>query len=65
MNIPICSKCNKPTKRQCGPSETTLLYFPFIYDENGTNINPSKNTITIPWICLECGNEWVETIKEG
>ena len=61
MNIPICPKCNKPTKRTSGISTTTLAYYQPTYDENGVNINPDMNTTTTEWRCLDCGCVWSVT----
>jgi hypothetical protein len=56
--IPQCPHCNKPTKRTAGMSMTTAAYFPPVYDENGVNTNPDRNTITSFWHCLECDKDY-------
>lgn len=52
--IPQCPYCEKPTKRTGGAGSVTCMYFPPIYDENGHNTNPDRNTTTSYWECLEC-----------
>ena len=58
MNIPICPKCNKPTKRMSGSVETTFNYYPPVYDEKNVNINPNQNVTTTEWECLNYGHTW-------
>lgn len=52
--IPQCPYCKKPTKRTGGASSITCAYYQPIYDENGNNTNPDRNTTTSSWECLEC-----------
>jgi len=52
--IPQCPHCEKPTKRQEGVSSMTCAYYPVIYDENGVNTNPDRNTTTTTYSCLGC-----------
>jgi len=61
MNIPICPKCLKPTRRQQGGMTCTAMYIPTVYDKQG-NIEPSSfhNTVTTEWQCLECGHFWAD-----
>jgi hypothetical protein len=40
-----------------GGSTTLVTYIP-IYDKNGVNINPDKNTTTFGVECLSCGKMW-------
>jgi len=53
-----------------GGGSSTLAYYIPIYDKNGNNINPDKNTTTFNVNCLTCGKMWVgksrldETIYE-
>ena len=59
--IPICPHCNQPTKRTSGTIMMTALYFPPVYDENGVNINPDRNTQTSSWHCEACDNAyWIK-----
>jgi len=64
--IPICLKCNKPTKRQQGATTSTLINcvnYPNIYDEENKLIIPKNNNTTkIIWTCLECNNCWTEEV---
>ena len=54
-SIPQCPKCNKPTKRSpVGGSTTTCMYFTPVYNEEGINTNPDRNTTTSSYQCLEC-----------
>jgi len=52
--IPQCPYCNKPTKRTAGMITCTALFFQPMYDKNGVNINPDRNTRTQGWRCCEC-----------
>lgn len=56
--IPICPNCKKPTKRTGGFGRTTCAYFKPIYDKNGNNINPDRNTDTMEWTCEDCGKKY-------
>ncbi len=42
----------------CG-GRTTLAYYQPIYDKNGVNINPDRNTTTFEVSCGSCGRMWV------
>lgn len=52
--IPQCPYCKKPTKRTGGGGSVTCMYFEPVYDKNGVNINPDRNTRKSWWECLEC-----------
>lgn len=39
-------------------SETTTLYCPPVYDENGVQVNRNKNRTTTYYRCAKCGNEF-------
>jgi hypothetical protein len=41
-----------------GGSSTLVAYIP-IYDRNGNNTNPDRNTTTFKVNCLTCGKMWV------
>ena len=41
-----------------GGGHTTLAYYPPIYDKNGVNTNPDRNTTTSTLKCLTCGKMW-------
>ena len=56
--IPVCPHCRKPTQRGGGMSTATCAYYPPIYDHNGVNTNPDRNTITSSYDCYECGNNY-------
>jgi len=57
--IPQCPHCKKPTKRTSHGSSSTLMYYMPVYDENGVNTNPDRNTITTAYECLECNKTYV------
>lgn len=59
--VPRCPHCKKPTRRTGGSGETTLAYYAPIYDENGKNTNPNRNTSTNNWQCLDCGKAYITT----
>ena len=65
--IPVCPYCKKPTRRQKLGSTKTSRYFPPIYDEEGNNTNPDRNTITVEYYCLECNKPYTVSgnIPEG
>lgn len=52
--IPQCPYCEKPTRRTQGMSTRTCAYYTPIYDEQGKNTNPDRNTTMTEWKCLEC-----------
>ena len=54
IDLPICPYCKVPTRRMAGPGMTTLVYYPPIYDANGINTNPDRNTVKDAWTCLDC-----------
>lgn len=56
--IPVCPHCKKPTERVGNVGMKTCMYFPPVYDKNGVNTNPDRNTITSTWHCNECGKDY-------
>lgn len=56
--IPRCPHCKKPTTRQDLGVSSTRMYFSPIYDENGVNVNPDRNTITHAYKCNKCGQTY-------
>lgn len=59
-DIPQCPYCKKPTKRSGGDGwTTTCVYYPPMYDENGVNTNPDRNTSSTSYSCEECGKSYV------
>ena len=59
MNTP-CETPDKCRIQQVGPSMTTMVYYPPVYDGNGNNLNPDRNTTTTPMRCATCGKEFVD-----
>ena len=57
-SVPQCPKCEKPTKRSGGVGMVTLAYYAPIYDENGVNTNPDRNTRTSQYHCYECDGDY-------
>jgi hypothetical protein len=45
-------------KFSISPQMTTCMYFQPIYDKNGVNINPDRNTTSFTVDCLSCGKKW-------
>jgi hypothetical protein len=41
-----------------GGGTTTCAYYAPVYDKNGVNINPDRNTKTFNVECLTCGKMW-------
>ena len=56
--IPQCPRCEKPTVRTEGFSSITAAYYPPIYDENGVNTNPDRNSTTSSYNCNGCNKEF-------
>lgn len=56
--IPVCPHCQKPTIRTAGPSMTTCMYFPEVYNEKGENTNPDRNITTTSYKCHTCNKEY-------
>jgi len=48
-----------------GPSSSTSVYYPPIYDKQGNNINPDMNITTHPQRCLSCGKTWTKAWQNG
>ena len=53
-DIPLCPFCDQPTRRVYKGSSKTLMYFQPVYDKNGINMNPDRNTVTSLYLCLDC-----------
>lgn len=41
-----------------GGGQSTLAYYPSIYDKNGVNTNPDRNITTFTLKCLTCDKMW-------
>ena len=48
-----------------GGGRTTLAYYQPIYDKNGLNTNPDRNTTTFEVSCGSCGRMWVGKTRLG
>lgn len=57
-SIPQCPYCRVPTTRVQGYTTKTQTDFPPIYDEEGVNINPNKNTATTNYSCNTCNKHY-------
>jgi hypothetical protein len=48
-----------PCERECkfiqGSSSTTMAYYMPMYDKNGVNTNPDRNTTRSKYSCTVCG----------
>lgn len=53
-----CSNCNGLTIMVEKDVMSTLVAYVPIYDENGVNTNPDRNTISSTLKCLECNAEF-------
>lgn len=60
-DITQCPYCKKPTIRTSGEVISTCVYYPPIYDENGVNTNPDRNTSRTVWHCYECKQDYYVT----
>jgi len=52
--------CTTPDKcriRMTGPTVSTCVYYPPVYDGFGRNLNPDGNTTTQAMRCDTCGQE--------
>lgn len=55
----LAGDCNKNCRfQQIGPATTTAMYFAPVYDKEGNNLNPDRNTTTVSYQCIECGKIW-------
>lgn len=43
---------------EVGPSMTTSMYFPPVYDKNGNNTNPDGNITSGTLSCRICNKTW-------
>jgi len=48
-----------------GPGNTTMAYYPPVYNKEGVNTNPDMNITTRPQRCLSCGKSWTERYQNG
>ena len=48
---------------QVGPTSSTCVYYPPIYNKYGENTNPDKNRRSTPHECLSCGDTWIEVVN--
>lgn len=53
------NKCGNQKITPAGPSFTTAVYYPPIYNEAGLNTNPDRNALISCWKCLNCGCRWI------
>lgn len=53
----LAHDCENPTYKQ-GITTTTSAYYEPVYDENGVNINPDRNTTYTSFHCTKCGKAW-------
>lgn len=54
----MMTECKTPDKcriQATGPSMTTLVYYPPVYDGHGNNLNPDRNKTYEPRVCITCG----------
>jgi len=56
--IPQCPRCEKPTVRTQGMMTSTAMYYPPVYDENGNNTNPDRNSTNTSYTCKGCHKEF-------
>jgi len=56
--IPICPYCQVSTIREEEYSMQTNVYCPPIYDENGKNINPDRNSTVKNYHCRKCNKDY-------
>jgi hypothetical protein len=53
---PECSR--EDCRFAYGGGSTTLAYYQPIYDKNGVNTNPDRNTTNFGVECFTCGKMW-------
>lgn len=59
MNLPPeCKDCPNECRIEFGMSMETCAYYPSIYNKQGENINPDRNTTTGEASCNACGKKW-------
>lgn len=57
--------CDKECRFQYSNSQTTMAYYPPIFDKNGNNINPDRNITIEDVTCSTCGGRWLYSTQNG
>lgn len=65
MNLDAAVNCSKDCRWMVSGGNTTLAYYPPIYDKNGKNINPDMNSTFSQVKCLTCNREWSTITQAG
>ena len=50
--------CEKDCRFSYGPTMTTCMYYPPVYDKHGNNTNPDMNSTSGAVDCSVCGKHW-------
>ena len=50
--------CDKECRIRHSGGQTTMAYYPPIYDKYGRNTNPDMNVTTSTAHCVTCGKNW-------
>lgn len=51
--------------QEIGPSMTTCVYYPPVYDKHGNNTNPDGNITSGSLNCITCGKTWSYSRRYG
>ena len=57
--------CDDGCSFQCGPTMRTLLGYTPVYDKDGNNINPDRNTSSTPLECVKCHRTFSVVTRYG
>lgn len=57
--------CEKDCRFSYGPTVTTAMYYPPVFDKHSNNLNPDGNTSFNEVSCYACKKSWYATTKYG
>ena len=57
--------CEKDCRFVYGPTMTTCMYYPPVYDKHGNNINPDMNSTSGAVDCNVCKKHWTYISVNG
>lgn len=58
--------CDKDCRfQEVGPTTTTCMYYPPVYDKHGNNTNPDGNITSGGLKCVVCNRKWSYSRRYG
>ena len=60
-----CKTKDRCRLRETSPQQTTLGYYPPVYDGYGNNLNPDMNTTTSEYHCSGCDKRFIASNRDG